>query len=157
MSKEASFLLILPLAATLVAVACSHQRPTPEALLKEGAAQMRSVISEAVTDPIRRDQLLERADRLAGDLAAYSADYEAFIDRLHRANRDYDTPPEQIKTIFTQFEEKRQASRAQLLELHFQMRGLTSEEERKHIARAEIQMLEAIGALPPGSPVKKGD
>ena len=157
MSKEASFRLILPLAAALVAAACSHQRPTPEAMLKQGAAQMRSVIREAVTDSARRDQLLERADRLERDLAAYAAEYEAFIDRLHRANRGYDTPPEQIKAIFTQFEEKRQASRAQLLELHFQIRGLTSEEERKHIARAEIQMLEAIGALPPGSQAKKGD
>lgn len=109
---------------------------------------MRSVISEAVTDPLRRDQLLERANRIERDLASYAVEYEAFINQLHRANRDYDTLPEQIKTIFTQFEEKRQASRAQLLELHLQMRSLTSEEERKHIARAEIQMLKAIGALP---------
>jgi len=126
-------------------------------MLKQGAAQMRSVISEAVTDPVRRDQLLERADRLARDLATYSAEYEAFIDRLHQANRSYDTPPEQIRAMFTRFEKARQASRAQLLELHFQMRSLTSEEERKHIAKAEIRMLETIGALLPGSQAKKGD
>lgn len=150
-------LLVLFVVAALSAAACTHQQLTPEAKLKQGAAEMRAPITKTMADPVGRDQMIERADRLERDLASYSAEHEVFIDRLHRANRSYDTSPEQIQAMFARFEKVRQTSRAQLLDLHFQILRLTSEEEWKHIAKAEIQMLEAIGALLPGSQEKKGD
>ena len=107
MSKGLPFLLILSLTAALVVAACTHQRPTPEARLKQGAAEMRSAITAAVVDPVRRGQLIERADQLERVLAGYVVEYEAFEDKLHQANRSYDTPPAQIKALFTQFEQKR--------------------------------------------------
>ena len=143
---------------TLLAVAaCTHQKPTPEARLKQGMAEMRSSISQAIPDPRRRDQLLGHADRFERLLGDYAREYEVFVDRLHQTNRGYDTQRGQIEALFKQFEAMRQGTRAQLLDLHFQMLQLTSKEEWEHIAKGEIRMLEVVGALPPGTPEKKGE
>jgi hypothetical protein len=145
--------------AFLVAVlvpACSHQKPTPEATLKQGMAEMRSAISQAVTDARRRDQLLAHADRFERVLGDYAREYEVYVDGLHKANRGYDTTRGQVEALFKQFEAMRQTTRSQLLDLHFQMLQLTSEEEWEHVAKGEIRMLEVVGALPPGTPEKGG-
>lgn len=148
------------LLAFLVAVlvlACTHQQPTTEAKLKQGVAEMRSSISQAVADPRRRDQLLGRADRFERLLGGYAREYEVFVDRLHQTNRGYETTRAQIEALFKQFEAMRQSTRSQLLDLHFQMLQLTSKEEWEHISKGEIRMLEVVGALPPGTPEKKGE
>jgi hypothetical protein len=148
------------LLAFLVAVlvlACTHQKPTPEATLKQGVAEMRASISQAVADPRRRDQLLGHADRVERVFVDYAREYEIYVDKLHQANRGYDTTRGQIEALFKQFETMRQKTRAQLLDLHFQMLQLTSKEEWEHVAKGEIRMLEVVGALPPGTPEKKGE
>jgi hypothetical protein len=149
--------LILSLAAALAVAACTHQKQTPEATLKQGVAEMRSSISQAVADPRRRDQLLGHADRFESVLGDYARDYEVYLDKLHQANRGYDTTRGQIEALFEQFEAMRQATRAQMLDLHFQILQLTSREEWEHVAKGEIRMLEVVGALPPGTPEKKGE
>jgi uncharacterized protein YhaN len=141
------------LVAVLVA-ACTHQKPTPEATLKEGMAEMRASISQAVSDPRRRSQLLDHADRFESALGQYAREYEVYIGKLHQANRGYDTTRGQIDALFKQFETVRQTTRSQLLDLHFQMLQLTSREEWEHVAKGEIRMLEVVGALPPGTPEK---
>src|SRR5262245_29567077 len=151
------FPLFLSVVAAVVIAACAHKEPTPEARLKQGMAEMRSSISQAIPDPRRRDQLLGHADRFERVLAGYVGEYEAFEDRLHQANAAYDTRPQQIEALFKRFEAMRQATRSQLLDLHFQMLQLTSKEEWEHVAKGEIRMLEVVGALPPGTPEKKGE
>lgn len=150
-------LSILSLAAALTVAACTHQQPTPEARLKQGMAEMRSSISQAIPDPRRRDQLFGHADRFERLLGDYAREYEVYVDKLHQANRGYDTTRGQIEALFKQFEAMRQGTRAQLLDLHFQMLQLTSKEEWEHVAKGEIRMLEVVGALPPGTPEKKGE
>src|SRR5262245_16089255 len=151
------FPLFLSMVAAVVAAACVHQKPTPEAMLKQGMAEMRSSISQAIPDPRRRDQLLGHADRFERLLGGYAREYEVYADKLHQANRGYDTTRGQVEALFKQFEAMRQATRSQLLDLHFQMLQLTSREEWEHVAKGEIRMLEAVGALPPGTPEKKGE
>lgn len=148
---------ILSLAAALTATACTHQQPTPEARLKQGVAEMRSAISQAIPDPRRRSQLLDHADRFERVLGGYAREYEVYVNKLHQDNRGYDTTRGQVEALFKQFETMRQATRSQLLDLHFQMLQLTSTEEWEHVAKGEIRMLEAVGALPPGTPEKKGE
>lgn len=143
-------------AVVLLVAACTHQKPTPEARLKQGVTEMRSAISQAVTDPRRRDQLLGHADRFERVLGDYAREYEVYVDKLHQANRGYDTTRGQVEALFKQFEAMRQTTRSQLLDLHFQMLQLTSKEEWEHVARGEIRMLEVVGALPPGTPGKEG-
>jgi hypothetical protein len=143
------------LAAVLAVAACTHQRPTPEARLKQGMAEMRASISQAIADPRRRSQLLDHADRFERVLGGYTREYEVYVDKLHQANRGYDTTRGQVEALFKQFEAMRQATRSQLLDLHFQMLQLTSMEEWEHVAKGEIRMLEVVGALPPGTPEKK--
>lgn len=150
-------LALVSVAVALGVVACTHQQLTPEARLQQGAADMRATITRIVADPAHRDQLLERANSFERVLADYAVEFESFVGKLHQANRNYDTPPEQIKATFAQFEKVRQTSRAQALDLHFQMLALTSADEWKQIAKAEIQMLETIGAPPPGTQEKKRD
>ena len=147
----------LAMLSAVLASACTHQKPTPEARLKQGVAEMRSSISQAVADPRRRDQLLGHADRFERVLGDYAREYEVYVDKLHQANRGYDTSRVQIEALFKQFEAMRQSTRSQLLDLHFQMLQLTSKEEWEHIAKGEIRMLQVVGALPPGTPEKKGE
>ena len=135
-------------------LACTHQKPTPESRLKQGVGEMRSSISQAVADPRRRNQLLDHADRFERVLGDYAREYEVYVDKLHKANRGYDSTPAQIEALFKQFETMRQATRSQLLDLHFQMLQLTSKDEWEHVAKGEIRMLEVVGALPPGTPGK---
>jgi hypothetical protein len=89
-------------------------------------------------------------------LGDYAREYEVYVDKLHKANRGYDTTQGQVEALFKQFEAMRQTTRSQLLDLHFQMLQLTSEEEWEHVAKGEIRMLEVVGALPPGTPEKGG-
>jgi hypothetical protein len=142
--------------AAVLMVACTHQKPTPEATLKQGMAEMKASISQAVADPRRRSQLLDHADRFEHVFVDYAREYEVYVDKLHQANRGYDTTRGQVEALFKQFEAMRQVKRAQLLDLHFQMLQLTSKEEWEHVAKGEIRMLEVVGVLPPGTPGKEG-
>jgi len=132
----------------LALAACSGTPPAPEAMLEKGTAQMRASIQKAVGDPARRGRLLERTDALERALRGYAGDYKSFVDEFRRLNDAYDTPRGQIETLFARFEAKRGAVRDGLLDLHFQMLALTSADEWPHIAKAEIDLLQTIGALP---------
>ena len=134
-------------AAVLLAglVACAGKPQTVEATLEKGAGEMKSAIQRSVSDPGRRDKLLAHTDSLEAAMRGHAADYAKFVDEFHRLNDAYDTPQEQIDAMFAAFEQKRQASRARLLDLHFQIIQLTSPQEWAPIGKAEVEMLQALG------------
>jgi len=130
----------------LLLFACSHAPSTPQAHVTHGAAQMREAITAAIPEPARRVQLLEHADRYERVLQRYSGDFGEFEHALQRANAVRDTPPAQIRALFAQFEQKRQAARAAVTDLHFEMLARTSAAEWRRIAKAEEEMLRSMGA-----------
>jgi hypothetical protein len=132
-------------AGLLLLFACSHAPSTPEAQLSQGAAQMRETIIAAIPDPARRAELLARAERFERVLQRYAGDFREFEQDLQRANAARDTPPAQIRGLFGQFEQKRQAARAELTGLHFEMIGRTSAAEWERIAKSEVKMLQTMG------------
>jgi len=132
-------------AAVLLFAACSHAPSTPQAHVTHGAAQMREAITAAIAEPARRAQLLERADRYERVLQRYAGEFREFEQNLHRINASRDTPPAQIRALFAQFEQKRQAARAEVTDLHFEMLARTSPAEWRHIAKAEEEMLQPMG------------
>jgi hypothetical protein len=133
-------------AAALLAgvIACASKPQTPEVTLEKGLGEMKSAIQRGVSDPGRRDKLLAHTDSLEAALRGHAADYAKFVDEFHRLNDAYDTPQEQIDAMFAAFEQKRQASRARLLELHFELIKLTSPQEWGPIGKAEVDMLQAL-------------
>jgi hypothetical protein len=132
----------------LALAACSGAPPTPEAMLEKGAAEMRASIHKTVGDLARRNQLLDRTDALERALRGHAGDYKSFVEEFRRLNDAYDTPRGQIETLFARFEARRRAGRDGLLDLHLQMLSLASADEWPHIAKAEIDLLQTIGALP---------
>jgi len=125
-------------------IACAGKPATTEATLAKDTSEMKSAIQRVVSDPGRRDKLLAHTDSLEAALRGHAADYAKFVDEFHRLNDAYDTPQEQIDAMFAAFEQKRQASRARLLELHFELIKLTSPQEWGPIGKAEVDMLQAL-------------
>jgi len=132
-------------AGLLLFVACSHGPRTAQDHLAHGASQMRATITAAIPEPGRRTELLARADRFEHVLQRYAGEFREFEQGLQRANAARDTPPAQIRALFAQFEQKRQAARAEVTDLHFEMVARTSAAEWRRIAKAEEDMLQAMG------------
>jgi len=135
-------------AALALLIGCASTPPTPQAMIDKGAAEMKSTIQRTVADPGRRGQLVAHADGIAGVLRAHAGDYAAFVGEYQRLNGTYDTPPERIEALFSGFEQRRQANRTKLLDLHFQMIALTSAPEWPPIAKAELEMLQSAFTIP---------
>jgi hypothetical protein len=133
-------------AGLLLFAACSHAPRTAQAQLAQGAVQMRETIAATVAQPARRAELLERADRFERILQRYAGDFGEFEQGLQRANAAYDAGPGQIKALFAQFDEKRRAARAELMGVHFEMLARTSAVEWERIGKAEVEMLQTMGA-----------
>ena len=122
--------------------------PTNQATLAKGTSELKSAIQREVADPGRRDKLLAHADSLEAVLRSHIADYAKFVDEFRRLNDTYDTSPAQLDALFATYEQKRQDSRARLLELHFQVIRLTSAQEWAPIGKAEVEMLQALTTEP---------
>jgi len=138
-------------AAVLLAglIACASKPETPQVLVTQGSAEMKSVLQRTISDPGRRDKLIANADGLESVLRGHAADYRAFVDEYRKLNDSYDTSAAQVEALFARFERKRQDSRARLLELHFQMIKLTSPQEWPPIAKAEGELLKSTAEVPP--------
>jgi hypothetical protein len=105
--------------------------------------QMRKAVEKTVTESGRQGQLLSVIDELDAVLKAHSTDLEAISGDLSRLNADYDVPREIFEKVLSDFAARSKERRQRLLDLHFQLTGLTSPEEWKPISKQEV---EAVGA-----------
>lgn len=138
------------LLAIAAATGCGSKPPSADVQLRQDAAELRTVISQQVTDPARRAQMLERANAFEQALRDFNDQARAFAESLQALNGDYDTPPEELRELFKQFDNQRVAMQSKVGDLHFQMLALTTPDEWSDIGRAEVRSLETMGALVKG-------
>jgi len=137
---------IIAIACSLVLAGCAKPNPTPEELIGGPIQEMLNAIEKDISEPGRQEQLLAIVDELDGVLKDHATDLEAVSRDLSRLNVDYDVPREAFDGVVSGFALRAKARRQRILDLHFQMTGLTSPEEWKPISKHEVEALGAAGS-----------
>jgi capsule polysaccharide modification protein KpsS len=136
-------LTFLATAWALALFGCAKPQQSSTARVDAPIQEMRHAIEKKIPEPARQAQLLSIVDTLDGVLKEHATDLEMLSRDLSRLNADYDSPREAFDKAVSDFAQRAHSRKQRVLDLHFQMSGLTSAEEWKPISKHEA---EAIGA-----------
>ena len=120
----------------LLLVACSHE-PKPSALVPaEGALdELRAAVAREVKDPDRARRAVALVDEMERITIAAHAGYKDHEARLRALNANYDAKEEDFRTLFRDFNARRDARQAQTLELNQRAKALVTAGEWQALAR----------------------
>jgi len=137
-------LAILMLAGFLVLTSCSKKpKPTPAQVLDNQMAATRTAIDKYVEDTERADKLMDLLEEVEGALAEYNSGFEDMVRDFREAYTDFDSTREDLEGLIEDIKASTRETRSKVLDLHFRMRDLTTEDEFKKIVKYEA---DAIGA-----------
>lgn len=108
----------------------------------------RSQVHEAVSDPLRAEQLIELGENLAVELNDYFKKMAKMVKKCLRANADYDAPPEQLTSNFLALDEHRRKMRETLLRAHAQSVMLTTDSEWRRLSSRKNTLQDFIEKHP---------
>jgi len=120
----------------LLLVACSHE-PKPSALVPaEGALdELRAAVAREVKDPDRARRAVALVDEMERITIAAHADYKDHEARLRALNANYDAKEEDFRTLFRDFNARRDERQARTLELNQRAKALVTAGEWQALAR----------------------
>jgi hypothetical protein len=127
-------------AIALALCSCASTKPTPEQTIQEASQDLRQAVSGNVADPARRDQMLALVDQIAATQRSFSMQAAEFAAQYSRMNADYDAPRARFEQLFADFNAQRVQSRDRILDLHFQLAALATEQEWRPIGKAEAKL-----------------
>jgi hypothetical protein len=148
-------LTILVLAGFLSLSSCSKKpKPTPAQVLDNQVAATRTAIDKYVEDETRADELLDLLEEVEGVLAEYNSGFEDLVQDFREAYTDYGSTREELESLMEDIKASTRETRSRVLDLHFRMRDLTTEDEWKKIVKYEADAIRAsrsVGAGEGGS------
>jgi len=120
----------------LLLVACSHE-PKPSALVPaEGALdELRAAVAREVKDPDRARRAVALVDEMERITIAAHAGYKDHEARLRALNANYDAKEEDFRTLFRDFNARRDARQARTLELNQRAKALVTAGEWQALAK----------------------
>ena len=138
------FLLLIIMSGLPLLLACSKKpKPTPAQVLDNQMAATRTAIDKYVEDTERADKLMDLLEEVEGALAEYNSGFEGMVRDFREAYTDYDSTREDLEGLIEDIKASTRETRSKVLDLHFRMRDLTTEDEFKKIVKYEA---DAIGA-----------
>jgi len=142
---------VLMLAALPLLSSCSKKpKPTPTQIVDNQAVATREAIDKYVQDDARANQLLDLFSELQGVLKEYKRGLEGMTGDFREAYNDYESSREQLEQLTDQIKESTRKTRGKILDLHFKMRDLTTEDEWKKIVKYEADAITASRSVSAG-------
>lgn len=129
--------------ATAMIAACSENRLPQGGAGARAMQDMRDEVSRIVVDAQRREKLHAAILRYEDELRTFEQTVLEFQELLHALNSDPGASADQFSDLISRYEVERKAARARLLKIHFDLLGLTTEDEWRSIAKREAKLLRA--------------
>ncbi|MCC6335771.1 MAG: hypothetical protein IT380_17480 [Myxococcales bacterium] len=129
--------------ALLLILGCAKPPPPPEQTLADALEHLEQTVREDVADERRRDAVLAVTGQVY-ELALASATRErAWATRLREANRRYDTTPDELEALVSQWREERRQDLDRLIALRIRLADLLTAEEWERLAKHRLASLQA--------------
>jgi septal ring factor EnvC (AmiA/AmiB activator) len=145
-------LAVAVLAAAMIPACAQNRVPQGESGARE-MQDMREEVSRIVVDVERREKLHAAIQRYEDELRTFQQTVLEFQGLLHALNADPAASGDQFSNLISRYEFERKAARARLLKIHFDLLGLTTEDEWRFIAKREAKLLR-VAADPAGMRVR---
>jgi hypothetical protein len=143
MSKIGSHAVaVVVLGAIILLCSCADTGRTPEQTIQAASQELRQSVSGNVADPGRRDQMLALIDQIEATQRTFSTQAADLAAQYSKMNADYDAPRARFEQLFADFNAQRIQSRDRILDLHFRLAALATEQEWKPIGKAEAKLYE---------------
>lgn len=126
----------------LAAGGCAGATRTPDEAIQASGQELRQSVSKHVEDPGRREQMLSLVGEIESTQRSFSTQSAEFAQQYARLNADFNAPRAQFEQLFADFNAHRIQSRYRILDLHFQLTALATEQEWKRIGKVEAQLYE---------------
>jgi len=136
--------ILLAVLAALALVGC--KKGGSSAPVEPGAKwldDMRARISEQIPDKDHATRLIALVDDMEVHVEAFDVEVVAFYEALGKLDRDYNARRADFETLIDQFSMKRMALRDGMIDVRFQMRKITTDEEWAIIADIDNALLES--------------
>ena len=142
------FLVILIMSGLPSLIACAKKpKPTPAQVVDEQVRATRQAIDRYVDDEQRAAGLLELLAEVEEVLLDYNRGLEERVSEFQAAYNDYGSSREDLEELIEEIKASTRLTRGSVVDIHFRMRDLTTEDEWKRIVKYEA---DAIRASRPG-------
>ena len=84
--------------------------------------------------------MLALVDQIEATQRSFSTQAAEFATQYSKMNADYDAPRARFEQLFAAFNGQRIQSRDRIIDLHFRLAALATEQEWKRIGKAEAKM-----------------
>jgi hypothetical protein len=149
------FLVLLVLVPCVAAFsACGGKKPTKEQAIAQYGRELHQSVADKVADESRRAQMLAIVDRIEALQLQFTHDTEAMVASYRKLDADYGAPRAAFEQLFADFNATRVRARGAVLDLHFQLAALATDEEWRPIAKAESRLYEELNTARPAEAPK---
>jgi hypothetical protein len=139
-----AFPLLLVLALGLLLWAgCAHPKPAVDNTPGQKALDdLRSRVRQEIADPMRARQIVALVDEMEKELDEADRIVLRYREDFRRLNADYEAVPEQFQKLIVDSDMALRKSQQKLVEIHFQIKNLTSPGEWTVLSREERKAFE---------------
>jgi septal ring factor EnvC (AmiA/AmiB activator) len=138
--KRAVYFPIVLSMIVLIMTGCAHQKSSPQ----QETLDVKSLVHKEISDPVRADKIVALMEKMNADL---NRQRQAMIDsqkELQRLNSDYNTTPEQFKSLMDSAKVSRDKMRQDIMDTYFKIKALTTRQEWEALSKAEVQAMSKI-------------
>jgi hypothetical protein len=133
---------------------CGGKKPTKQEAIAQYGQELHDVVADKVHDAGRRAQMLAIVDRIEALQLQFTRDTEAMVASYRKLDADYGAPRAAFDQMFADYNATRVKARSQVLDLHFQLAALASDDEWRPIAKAETHLYEELSTARPAEAPK---
>ena len=140
-------ILFIPVSMLLLTSCSKKPELTPTQVLDNQVTATREAIDKYVENDERSEKLLVLLDEVNDLLQEYNRGFEERVKEFREAFNDYDSSREQLDRLAGEINASTRKSRSEFIDLHFQMRDLTTKKEWKKIVKYEQDAIRAARSL----------
>ncbi len=134
---------LLCIAVASLVVACAKDDVAPIEVEKQAFEDLRTDITEAITDPAREAETIRLVGVLEEDLAALRSSITARKARARELNANYDTPRADFEAVLAGIEAEVLDHKRRVSETHRALFANVTAEERSAIAKSHTKAMNA--------------
>ena len=128
---------------TLVLVGCGKKEMAPYGPGGAWVEDMRSRITEKISDPDKATQLLEQVDRIENVLTDLDNELRGYYQKMEALDEDYNSTREEWQKEFDSFNEYRAGAVDKLIDITIEMRRIAGREDWEVISDMDETLYES--------------
>lgn len=136
MMRKAGLAWLSALMVALFMSGCAHEQPALS------QAEVKDLVHKVITDPARADKVATLMGQLNVEISNQMKAKLETQQRFAKLNQDYNATPEQFEQFFEDVKKTQEKNRTRIMEIYFQIKGLTSPQEWEALCKPEMQNLQ---------------